>query len=151
MIRFFKNDIVSNPGSPIKQVYKPQVNKDGTITLIPDGFINTDEEISSYADSVDIENIVYRFLNGEVDVLHKHVGQYGDFTNMPKTLAEFLQLQIDSKRVFDGLPAEVKSKFDNDVNKFFAQSGSKEWYDKLAPLLPDQELVVEKKEEVKSE
>lgn len=151
MIKFFKNDIISNPGSPFKKVYKPQVNKDGTITLIEDGIVNTDEEIASFADSVDIENIVFRYLNGEVDVLNQHVGQYGDFTNLPKTLAEFLQLQIDSRRTFDGLPAEIRSKFDNDVNQFFAQSGSKEWFDKLAPLLPDQELVIEKKEEVKSE
>lgn len=153
MIKFFKNDIVSNPGNPIKPVYKPQVNKDGSITLVVDGYVNTDEEIQSFAESVDIENIVARYLNGDVSALHQHIGQYGDFTNMPKTYAEVLQMQIDARNVFDGLPSEIKAKFNNDPNQFFVQSGSKEWYDKLSPLLPDQkdDIVIKKDEEVKSE
>lgn len=153
MIKFFDNSIISNPGNPIKKVYKPQVNKDGSITLVHDGYVNTDEEIQSYAESVDIENVIARYLNGDISALNKHIGQYGDFTNMPKTYAEVLQMQIDARNVFDGLPSEIKEKFNNDPNQFFAQTGSDEWYDKLSPLVADQKdgIVIEKDEEVKKE
>lgn len=154
MIRFFRNDIVTNPGNPIKPVYRPQVNKDGSIRLIVDGYINTDEEIQSFSESVDIENILARYMNGDVSVLHQHVGQYGDFTEMPKTYAEVLQMQIDARNVFDGLPSDIKAKFNNDANQFFVQSGSDDWFDKLSPLLGDRKQVgdiIKKEEEVKSE
>ena len=147
MIRFADNRFVSNPGSPIKETFKPIVNKDGSITLIHEGYINTDEEIMSHEMEVNIDVIIARYMNGDLDALNKHVGMYGDFTNMPKTYAEVLQLQIDSKRAYDSLPAELKEKFNNDPNEFFAQSGSEEWYEKLKSVLPAEEI----KEEVKVE
>lgn len=139
MIRYFDNSIVSNPGNPIKPVYKPIVNKDGTITLVQEGFVNTDEEIQSYEESVDIDVIVARYMNGDLEALNKHVGQYGDFTEMPKTYAEVLQMQIDAKNTFMSLPVEIRQKFDNDPNQFFAQSGTDEWFSKLEPLMPKKE------------
>lgn len=148
MIKYFDNSIVSNPGNPIKPVYKPIVNKDGTITLVQEGFVNTDEEIQSYEDSVDIDVIVARYMNGDLEALNKHVGQYGDFTEMPKTYAEVLQMQIDAKNTFMRLPVEIRQKFDNDPNQFFAQSGTEEWYSKLEPLMPKkEEPIKETKEE----
>lgn len=147
MIRYFDNSIVSNPGNPIKPVYKPIVNKDGSITLVQDGFVNTDEEIQSYEDSVNIDVIMARYMNGDLEALNRHVGQYGDFTDMPKTYAEVLQLQIDAKNTFMTLPAEIKERFNNDSNQFFAQSGTEEWYSKLEPLISKKEEII--KEEVK--
>lgn len=142
MIKFFDNKIVSCPGCPIKEVYKPIVNRDGTITLVVDGHVNTDEEIQSYAESVDIDVIISRYMNGDIEALNKHIGTYGDFTQMPKTYAEVLQMQIDARNTFDSLPIEIKQKFNNDPNEFFAQSGQEEWYKKLEPVLN-----LEKKEE----
>lgn len=147
-MRYFDGSIVSEPGNPIKPVYKPLVNKDGTITLVQEGFVNTDEEIQSYEDSVDIDVIVARYMNGDIDALNKHVGQYGDFTNMPKTYAEVLQMQIDAKNTFMSLPVEIRQKFDNDPNQFFAQSGTEDWFNKLEPLLlKKDEPIKETKEE----
>ena len=54
-----------------------------------------------------------------------------DATQLPKTFAEFLQLQIDRKREFDRLPVEIKQKFSNDVSQYMATAGSEEWFDKL--------------------
>lgn len=148
MIKFFDNSIVSNPGNPIKPVYKPIVNKDGTITLVQEGFVNTDEEIQSHEESVDIDVIVARYMNGDLEALNKHVGQYGDFTEMPKTYAEVLQMQIDAKNTFMSLPVEIRQKFDNDPNQFFAQSGTEDWYNKLEPLMSKkEEPIKETKEE----
>lgn len=148
-MKFFKNDIVSNTGSPIKEIYKPIVNKDGSITLIVDGYVNTDEEIQSHEQEVDIDVVIAKYMNGDLEALNKHVGQYGDFTNMPKTYAEVLQMQIDARNVFDGLPVEIKGKFNNDPNEFFVQSGSEDWFKKLDPILNIGKEEI--KEEVKEE
>lgn len=147
-MKYFDGSIVSEPGNPIKPVYKPLVNKDGTITLVQEGFVNTDEEIQSYEESVDIDVIVARYMNGDLDALNKHVGQYGDFTQMPKTYAEVLQMQIDAKNTFMSLPVEIRQKFDNDPNQFFAQSGTEDWFKKLEPLITKKdEPIKETKEE----
>lgn len=141
MIRFFKNDIVSDPGDRMHPIYKPVVDNLGRIELKVTGYEDTDEIIESYRESADIEIIMKRIANGEVDLLDRHKGYYGDFTQMPKTYAEMLQLQIDSKNMFDHLPVEIKKKFNNDANEFFAQSGSKEWYDNLGDLIPQEKSI----------
>lgn len=130
-MKYFNNDIFSNPGSPIHDIYSPVVKEDGSIELEVTGKENTDDYIQSFLESCDINVIVSRIENGEVDLLNKYVGQYGDFSDMPKSYAEVLQLQIDSANLFNSLPIEIKQKFDNDANKFFAQSGTEEWYKNL--------------------
>ena len=150
MIRYFRNDIFTCEGSPIHDIYKPQVLKDGRIELIVEGHENTDDIIKSYEQSVDIDVIIARYMNGDLDALNQRVGQYGDFTGMPKTYAEVLQRQIDARNIFDSLAPEIRQKFDNDANQFFVKSGSKEWFDKLSPFFEKKEKVVEEiKEEVK--
>lgn len=151
MIHFFDNSIVSEPGNPIHEILKPVVKKDGTIELIHDGYENTDEEIQSYEQEVNIENIVSRYMNGDLDALNKRVGQYGDFTEMPKTYAEILQKQIDARNIFDSLSPEIRSKFNNDANQFFAQSGTDEWFEKMNVFFEKEDIKNTEKEEVKAE
>lgn len=135
-MRFGDNKFVSNPGSPFHTLYTPKVDKNGSITLVEAGVQNTDEVIQSYAESTDIHVLIQRIQNGELELLNARQGQYGDFTNLPNTFGEFLQLQIDSKRLFWSLPLEVRSKFDNDLNKFLAQSGTLDWYKQIESVLP---------------
>ena len=99
---------------------------------------NTDEIIDSYLESTDIRIILNRVANGEVELLNKTAGSYGDFTKAPRTLAEALQLQMDSNRLFQSLPVDTRRQFDDDPNKFFAAAGSTEWFEKLADILPEQ-------------
>lgn len=149
-MRFFKNDIFTCPGSPIHDIYKPIVKKDGSFDLVVEGHENTDEIIQSYGDSVDIDVIIARYVNGDLSALNQRVGQYGDFTEMPKTYAEVLQKQIDARNIFDSLSPDIRSKFDNDANQFFAQSGTKEWFEKMNVFFDQKEKFVEEiKEEVK--
>lgn len=136
-MRFFDGSIVSDPGSPIQPVYAPHVLDNGEIELVQTGVKNTDEEIQSYKDSTDIRMILARCEAGDYSGLNVKNPLYGDFTEMPKSYAELLQLQIDSRNLFDSLPADVRFEFDNDPNKFFAASGTKEWYQKLEKVLPD--------------
>lgn len=131
MVRFFDNKIVTNPGSSKHALYKPVVNEDGVIDLEVCGYEDTNELIQSYAESCDISIILANCANGDLSGLNAMKGVYGDFTEMPKTYAEMLQLQIDAKRTFDSLPVDVKNNFNNDVNQFLAVAGEKEWAKKL--------------------
>lgn len=134
-MRFFNNDRFTEPGNPIKEIYKPLVQKDGSVILVVEGHENTDEIIKSFEESVDIDVIVARYMNGDLEALNKRIGKYGDFTEFPKTYAEVLQMRIDAENVFRDLPVEIKQKFNNDPDQFFAQSGTDEWMDKLSSIM----------------
>ena len=136
-MRYSEKTYYSNPGNPIHVIYSPIVDKNGNVELKATGKENTDDIIQSYAESCDIKNILKRVGEGNLDLLNQRVGQYGDFTKLPNTLAEALQMQINSKMLFESLPVEVKQKFDNDSNKFFAQSGNEEWFEKMKGVLPE--------------
>lgn len=143
MIRIIKERFISNAGNPIHRLYKPIVDKNGFIDLKEDGFENTDEIIQSHAESCDIQIILNKAQYGDLSGLNAVKGIFGDFTEMPKSYAEFLQLKIDSTIMFNKLPADVRAKFDNDPNQFFAQSGQEEWFQKLG--------IVEEKTEMKGD
>lgn len=130
--------VPSNPGNPKHQLYAPKVGSNGSVTLVEAGFENTDDYIQSFAQSTDLQVIMAQVAAGDLAALNRRPGSYGDFTKMPATFAEALQLQIDSKRLFDSLPNDVRRKFDNDPNKFFAAAGSQEWFEKIETVLPDE-------------
>lgn len=141
MVRFFNGKQVSEPGSPIKDIFSPVVNKDGTISLEKSGEENLQEYIDSFRDECDINVILAKYASGDVSVLNMRNGSYGDFTKMPKTYAEMLQLQINSNNYFKSLPKEIREKFNNDANQFFAQSGSQEWIDIMSSMYPEEKKV----------
>lgn len=145
MVKYADNTIVSNPGSPFHIIYKPKVDANGNIDLVESGVENTNDIINSYAESTDIRTILARVGNGDLTALNQRNGIFGDFTGMPRTYAEALQLHIDANRLFASLPADVRQKFDNDENKFFAAAGTNEWAEKLDPILPDEMRVLYKK------
>lgn len=130
------NRFISNPGSPIHLLYSPVVNADGTISLVVSGKENTDDIIQTYAESCDIRLILSRASEGDFSGFSSRSGTFGDFTKVPKTFAEALQLQIDSNKLFESLPAEVREKFDYNANQFFASSGTSDWFDKLKDVIP---------------
>lgn len=137
-MRYADNSFRSNPGNPEHVLYSPKVLANGEIELKPSGVENTDEIIQSFAESTDIRLILSRVAAGDLQVLKQRTGSFGDFTQMPKTFAEVLQLQIDSKNLFDSLPIDVRDKFNGDPSQFFAQSGSPEWFEKLDSVLPEE-------------
>lgn len=117
----------SDAGSPEKTLYHGRVEPDGTITLVPDTVINVQQQIDSWEPSTDIYNIIN---NLGFDNLKPPADGFFDATDMPKNYAEMLQLFINGERAFERLPVEVKQKFDNDFNKWFASAGSDEWFEK---------------------
>lgn len=152
MIHFDEGKFVSEPGSPIRDLYSAKVEPDGTVILKKVGEENINDMIQAAKDSTDIETIIaYYNQTGDESVLKRYVPTYGDFTKLPTTLAGFLQLRIDSENFFNALPSDVKKEFDNDANKFFAQAGEESWYKKLQPVVNPGEVLPDTESEVKSD
>ncbi len=137
-----RDRIQSNPGNPIKQLYAGSYNERGQVELREDGTEDLYAFIQSFAESTDIHAIMRRFENGEVDVLEKVQGFYGDVTGMPKTYAEALQRIADSEKVFMSLPVDVRAKFGHSFSEFLAASNDADFLERLgvkvdAPASPE--------------
>lgn len=143
----------SNPGSRYKQTYHGEVGTDGIIRLVCDDVIDIQEKMQSYEPSTNIYNILSHLSPSEFAAMEPPSGGLIDFTDMPKTYAEALQLVINGQNSFMKLPLEVRQKFNNDFNQWFATSGAPDWYRKMGIDLERQnvvsEPVVAPKEEVK--
>ncbi len=126
-----RDRIQTNPGNPIKQLYTGAYNEHGQVELKEDGTENIYDFIQSFAESTDIHAILRRFENGEVDVLEKVQGFYGDVTEMPKTYAEALQRIADSEKVFMSLPVDVRAKFGHSFSEFLAASNDADFLERL--------------------
>ncbi len=137
-----RDRIVTNPGNPIKQLYAGSYNERGQVELREDGTEDLYAFIQSFAESTDIHAILRRFENGEVDVLEKVQGFYGDVTEMPKTYAEALQRIADSEKVFMSLPVDVRAKFGHSFSEFLAASNDSDFLERLGvqvdkPVVPE--------------
>ena len=116
--------ICSKPGSGMKDIYKMSVDADGKRELKKSGEYNLYAEIQSYKDSVSIDYILTRFMNGDDSALSRAQGVYGDFTEMPKTMAELQQRVIDAEALFNNLPLDIRQQYNFSASEFFAQLDS---------------------------
>ncbi len=121
----------SEIGDPVKILYSPEFDKNGVMTLKESGRENLYDFIQSHKDSVDIHKIMQRFEEGDVNVLSKVQGQFGDFSQFPKTYAEMLNQVIEGENAFNGLPLEVREKFGFSFQQWLASAGSDEWKSKM--------------------
>lgn len=137
------NDFVTSSGHQYHIIYSPVVLSDGSIELVESGKDDIQEMIQSFKSQTDMSYILQRMAVGDTSVLNQRTPMYGDFTQMPKTYAEALQLVIDREKQFMELPVNVRNQFDNDFKKWFATSGSEEWFKKMDSVIPK-----EKKEPV---
>lgn len=139
---------VMNPGSPIKEMKHGVIQGDGTIRLVVDDVKDIQQEINSYERSTDIYNIINKMTPGDEFMYADQAREFFDATDMPKTYAEALQLIIDGQNRFEKLPVDIKMKFDNDFNKWFATAGSNEWLEKHG-FVENKETATVQVEEVK--
>ena len=126
-----RDRIKSHPGNPIKQLFSGFYNERGQVELKEDGTEDLYAFIQSFAESTDIHAIMRRYQNGEIDVLEKVQGFYGDVTEMPHTYAEALQRIADSEKVFMSLPVDVRAKFGHSFSEFLAASQDADFLDRL--------------------
>lgn len=117
-----RDRVVSNPGSRVRVTYGPVFDDHGHMTLKQKGQENLYEYIQSFKDSCNIDLILKRFEAGDVSVLARVQGTYGDFTEFPKTYAEMFQRMHDAEALFNSLPVEVRNEFHHSLSEFLAAS-----------------------------
>lgn len=122
-------------GNALKTVYKPTVRDDGVVDLEVAGQESLYDYIQSWKDSVDINVILARYANGDVDALSKVQGAYGDFTQFPKTYAEILNRVNQGKLLFEDLPLALREKYNFDFGQFMAAMDQADFWEQLK--LPD--------------
>ena len=118
-------------GSRIKDDYEIRIDNKGHKVLEKVGEHDIYPEIQSYADECKIENIIARSAAGDLNALNARQGYYADITDTPRDLAEAQNQILKLKNGFERLPAEIKEKFDNSVEQFVMQFGSKEFEEKM--------------------
>lgn len=139
------NKFVTDPGSPVKDVLSPKVLDDGSIRLEKTSEYSLQDFIESFRDKTDMSWIIQQLKAGNPSVLQVEKGMFGDFTHMPKTYADVLQLNINAKKTFESLPLDVKKAYEMDFNKWFADVGSKTWIELMfnpEPNVPGDPVVV---------
>lgn len=135
--------VKSAPGSGMKDTYKMHVDVDGKRDLKKSGEYNLYADIQSYKDSVSIDYILTRFVNGDETALSRVQGIYGDFTNMPTTMAELQQRVIDAEHLFNNLPLEIREQYNFSASEFFAQLDSDKTKAIFAPPEEAKETIAE--------
>lgn len=147
----------SNPGSREANDYKIIIDERGHKKLEFVGTHDIYEQIQSYAEECKIENILARAAAGDPNILNQRQGFYADITNTPKDLKEAQDSILKLSNGFYQLPAEIREKFDNSLEKFVQQFGSDEWADAMgfketgekAPTAEKVEFVPNAKEDAK--
>lgn len=143
------NKFVTNPGSDIHELYEGKLLPNGEIRLVPCGKESISEKINSYAKFTDIKYIMNRLEQGDTSVVRApEKAMYGDFTKVPKSLADALQLMINAESRFNELPLDIRNKFNNSYLAWMQSAGSDVWFTNMG-FVPDNPVV--EKEEVKSE
>lgn len=125
------NRIAANPGSPVKVLYGGKYDANGRVVLEKKGEENLYDYIQSFRDSVDLNVILARFSNGDVEALNKAQGFYADVTDFPKNMADALNRINQAEEMFKALPLETRQKFDCSFEQFLAQSGTEDWLSKM--------------------
>lgn len=122
-------EVLSNPGDPIVKTYKAHIDEDGTVTLKESGKVSIYDEIQSHADSVNIELMLKRYQQtGDDSMFLVRQAYYGDFSEMPTTVAEMYQRMSDANDIFMKLPTDVKEQFNNDPKQFLASFGTEKFF-----------------------
>lgn len=100
-------DFVCCSGDRYRDEYTGKVLENGVIELVPNGKTDVYAQIQADAEANSIPAILARFENGDSSGFDARP-LYGDFTELPKTYAEFLQRQIDAQHVWDSLDPRQK-------------------------------------------
>lgn len=137
------NKFVSDPGSRIKVLYSSKVTPSGEILLKPSGKEDIQDYINSFRESTDMSFILHQLALGNTSVLQRDQMVFGDFTEMPTTLADAQQRLIDGEAAFMQLPLDVRQQFDNNFRNWLFSSGSPEWIEKMGNLVPKTEEAIE--------
>lgn len=149
MIRFQRKQIFNVAGSSDRRVYKLKFSRETNADeLVCIGKEPWQQMIDAAAPSCDLETLIVRVRNGELDALNQKQGVYGDFRDVPSSRAELLQTAIDARYMFNNLSEEQKKAFGS-FSEFLANAGSPEWLKTLGVDVPAEKPVEAIEKEVK--
>ena len=134
-----KEEFTSECGSRFRPVYTPKLCDDGIIELIQTGVEDLQEIINADRDSCDMNLIIKRFAAGDMSALQRGNPVFMDLLGAPKTLAESYELTSRAEKAFEGLPADIRAKFDQNFYKFLSAAGTPEWVEMLKPAAAEKE------------
>ncbi len=134
--------VKSCPGTPEKVIYGSKVLKNGRIATFEKGKENYYEYIQSFAETVDIEKTIQKFINGDVNALNQRKGEFIDCTQFPTNYAEVLNVINNATNLFNSLPIDDRAKFNFNLNEFIASIGT-EKYNQVLGVKPEkiQEII----------
>lgn len=110
--------VFSNPGDTHRIIYSGKYNDEGLIEIEEVGKEDIQAYIESFAESVDIDNIIARYTQGETDVLGKMQGIYMDTSRIDKNFADLVNKMNSAEEEFEKLPSYVKEMYGNDYVRF---------------------------------
>lgn len=117
-------------GESVRRTYLWERNEKGEKVLRLDQTIDQQAEIDSYLEETKLENIIRR-ASIDPEIAARLVPDVGkgiqDYTDTPESLAELQNIMLRAQQIWEDVPKEIKSKFDNDVDKFVASYGTVEW------------------------
>lgn len=116
--RFSRFDSPTNPGSRTKVIYSGVYDDEGRLTLQEVGTEDVYDVIQSHASECDMDTIMRRYKNGDVDVLDRVSGFYYDVSGLSENPADLLNKLNRAEAEFEKLPADFKEKYDNDFARF---------------------------------
>lgn len=112
------------------------------------GKTNLYDKIQKSLNETLIYNILDRYQNGDVQALQQRVGQYGDFSELPKTLAEAQQVLINAEKTFMALPLEERKKYNHNVSEFLAEMAKPKVIEKIEDVPNYQEIIAQQQKEI---
>lgn len=113
-------------GEPIR-VKRGWIYEDGNLVYKEKGLTNVYEEIQAQAEMTDLHAIMNRYENGDSNALNKVQGMYIDAVDLPKNYAQLYDAVSKADMVFETLPAEIKSQFNNNAAEFWKNYGQEEF------------------------
>uniref|UniRef100_A0AAU8AZH7 Internal scaffolding protein n=1 Tax=Dulem virus 117 TaxID=3145594 RepID=A0AAU8AZH7_9VIRU len=111
-------------GSGIVQKWRLELAFDGHEEIVPDGEYDLYQQIQAHALSCDINWILTQFANGDEDALNRAMAFYADIVDVPSDINSMKNTVMDAERLFYSLPADIKSKFENNPGVFYAMVGT---------------------------
>lgn len=123
--------VKSCPGTPEKIIYGSKVLKNGRIATFEKGKDNYYEYIQSFAESVDINKTIQKFINGDVNALNQRKGEFIDCTQFPTNYAEVLNVINNATNLFNSLSLDERAQFNFNLNEFIASIGTDKYNEVL--------------------
>lgn len=139
--------IPSPVGNGERSIFEERV-VDGKRSLVVTGKENWKDFIEASKDETLISNIMKRFEQGDVNVLSRVQGFYGDVTSMPSNLSEAQNVLINLENQFNSLPVDVRKKFDNSFYKYVQEVSSVKSVDEFNTLFNIKPIVAAAESEV---